>query len=204
MTHRRLYPVLALIATMAFTTPPEAVAQEGIRWSVGGRVAGSVSDAYGSDAEAFRQKPGGGIGAFATAEMTEQFALRGELWWQRKGAENKQTGERIALDYIELPALAVALIPAGDVARITPFAGFALAFRVGASREGTDIKDFTKPVDFGTVLGIGWEFLLGAVDAVFDIRWTIGFVRVDDTSQEANVRNSNVSAIAGISVPLGR
>jgi Outer membrane protein beta-barrel domain len=124
----------------------------------------------------------------------------------------------ITINYLELPLLAVAYFPSGATGAFEVFAGPAFAFKTsaeskseltlsanGTSDTQTDTQDITDQVastDVGGVLGVGYSHKTSSAILSFDVRWTQGFSKVDDTGG-ADWKNQNLSLMVGVGFPLG-
>ncbi len=177
----------------------------------GGYATIHVTDQFGVRLEAlYFQK--GGKGEFS-GQGNEQgvgaFDFQGELTF--------------TFDYFELPLLAVVSFPAGTSGTFEVYAGPALAFNTkaelkleltvtvtdsaraggtGSVSETEDISDETKGIDFGGVIGAAFVFELTRVNLFFDGRWTYGFTKIDDSTDNADIKNSAFAFMAGVGFPL--
>jgi len=171
-------------------------------------------------------------GALATVFFTDNVGLQTGLVWARKGSDGQITlnGDvpgfgtvaldvdlTLTLDYLEIPLLAVVQLPAGEVLSMRFVAGPTIAFNTNADLEVSlfnvsnsyDVGDEIKGVDVGGLLGAGLVIPVAAVNIVLDARYSFGFTSVDDfptvAGQEINVdwKNSAITMVAGIEVPLG-
>lgn len=184
-------------------------------------------------------------GAYATARINPQFGIRLEALYLQKGGKGKISGtldlldggfnevgtvsvtgeNKLTLDYVEIPLLAVYSFPLSPTANVDLFAGPAIAFNTKAEFESSaticldgecepllsetdDIKDIVKDTDFGGVIGAGFSFKLSRATLFGEGRWTYGFSEIiDDPSllpgeSNPDLKNSAFAFMLGLQFPL--
>jgi hypothetical protein len=139
-------------------------------------------------------KPGVIIGGALYIEGTPLFSMQPELLFSMKGGIRARNGDyirAITLSYLELPVLFRVNIPV-ERAKPNIYTGPALGLRLstgGYTRDsgGWDwfspeykksLEESTNPVDFGLVMGGGFEFPAGSGSIVLDVRYTLGLVKI--------------------------
>jgi hypothetical protein len=171
-------------------------------------------------------------GALATVFFTDNVGLQTGLVWARKGSDGQIAVDgdvppfglvsldvdlTLTLDYLEIPVLAVVQLPAGEALSMRFVAGPTIAFNTNADFEMSlfdvsqsfDVGDEIKGVDVGGLVGAGLVIPVAAANVVLDARYSFGFTSVDDFApidgREVNVdwKNSAITMVAGVEVPLG-
>ena len=179
----------------------------------------NVANMYGDDvSDDVSIKLGAAVGTGVGIKIG-MFAIQPEVLFSMKGA--KEEGEIVIVDstfnyeivvklsYLEIPILLKINIPA-DAVIPNFYVGPALAFCMVAkdkltfnNEEGDeeDIKDVIKSVDFGLSMGGGLDIKAGHGRVIIDIRYTLGFVTVNDQEDEdIVVKNSVLSFILGYGI----
>jgi hypothetical protein len=130
--------------------------------------------------------------------------------------------EKLKLNYLEIPVLLRLDVP--NKAKVDPFfyAGPAISFLLSAKDQLTgtatpagggsavdideevDIKDMVKSTDFGIIFGAGLGYEVGTGHLVLDARYNLGMSKIDDTEDEANVKNGVISIMVGYQFPIGQ
>ena len=142
---------------------------------------------------------------FLTWPVTPWLELQPEAIYTMKGAKTGETGvaAKALLDYFEVPILGRVTRGASGARRFYAAAGVALGVLVraktradfGRSTEEIDIRDEVETLDWGAVVGGGFE--LGSV--VVDVRYTHGLRDIDrDAADDVKVRNRAASLSAGV------
>jgi hypothetical protein len=175
---------------------------------IGPKAGLNLANLSGDDVENTDSKTGFAGGVFFMYQFSKMFAIQPEAYYTMKGATQKETIEDISiditytLDYIEVPLLFKLLIPIeGSSIHPAIFAGPAIGFnttaKVKAEAEGQsaeqDFKDNTKSTDFGLVFGGGLGFPVGKNELGFDVRYILGLSTIDDTADEADVKNGVIN-----------
>jgi hypothetical protein len=133
-------------------------------------------------------------GAFVAIPLGQSFLIQPEVLYSQKGAKYEEAGETFALkfDYVEVPLLFKARLGSGG-AKPSLFAGPAVAFkirsRLEADGEEEEEAEELKSTDFGIVAGVGLDLAAGSGSFVIDARYTWGLTRLDDSSDEADVKS---------------
>jgi len=175
-------------------------------------------------------RPGFCGGVYMMAHFTEMIGLRLEALYVMKGGKGEVDGTindpgygllpfsadvTFKLNYIELPLLAVLTVPLGEAVKFNVMAGPAVAFCTSSKLnielgimgyfidQTEDIGEEVTGTDIGLVFGGGFAFDAGRVDLFVDGRWTFGLSSIDDTGEDLDVKNSALSFMGGIAIPIG-
>jgi hypothetical protein len=181
----------------------------------GGFVRRSFSDIFAVQLEALYSQKGGKGNVYGTIDID---------YGNTTGYPGSVTGElTVSLDYIEIPALAVFTFPGEERMTLKAVAGAYVAFNVAAESrlegkvtipteagysvivdfdETYSLKNRISPVDFGGVVGGGFEIAMKRFSWVFDARAVFGLTTVDD-SGDRKTRNQIFTFSAGVAVPFG-
>ncbi|MBI4720357.1 MAG: PorT family protein [Chitinivibrionia bacterium] len=203
-----LLSILTLATIFVLIASTSAFAQ--LTWEVGAKGGLSIADIMGDDVDSTGttdMRLGFAGGAFVTANINKDFAVRLEALYVQKGAKGDFEDETITmkLDYIEVPILAVIKLPAAEKLEVQGFAGVSLAFKMSAKvSDGgeEDIDEYIKGMDYGLTVGAGLAYDLGTAKILFDGRWTYGLSSIDDTDTEWDVKNSDFLVMAGVGIPI--
>jgi hypothetical protein len=174
---------------------------------IGPKAGLNLANLTGDDIENADSKTGFAGGVFFMYKFSNMFAIQPEAYYSMKGASEKLDFEGVTvditytLDYIEVPLLFKLLIPI-EGSSINPaiFAGPAIGFKstakVKAEAQGQsaeqDMEDI-KSTDFGLVFGGGLGFPVGTNELGFDVRYILGLSTIDDSAEEADVKNSVIN-----------
>jgi hypothetical protein len=170
-----------------------------------------------SDISYLTMKPGLMVGASLEIPVMGRFSLQPEVLFSSKGYRISQDAYNrvvINFNYLEIPVLFKGNIPLGIVIP-NLYIGPVLSFLAAVSgytindgdRRNFD-KDFEKAykqqsnaIDFGLAVGGGVSVAAGTGHFIFDVRYTLGFVSIDDNAQPPD-KNSALSFTAGYAFPL--
>ncbi|MBT8461596.1 MAG: PorT family protein [Gemmatimonadetes bacterium] len=200
----------ALIALCAVLSAGEAPAQVTLGLKAGVNVADlSVRSDDGSSVDVDPRTTFGG-GAYLQAGLGAVFALQAEALYTQRGGRSSDDGLNLELGYVDVPMLFVARVPAGEAA-IQPvlYAGPVVSFETACrlrSDEGATVDCdsggdglTTKSPDLGASVGGGLEVFMGGYTLQLDVRYTHGFVDIDDSADsDGRVRNRTWSFYLGL------
>jgi hypothetical protein len=176
----------------------------------------NIANLSGDDIESPDSKTGFAFGGFFMYQFSPMFAIQPEAYYSMKGATDKMDigGGTVdltyTLDYIEIPVLFKFLIPiqgSGVKPAIFagPFLGINTTAKVKAEYQGDsqeeDIED-VKSTEFGLQFGGGIGFPVGKGELGVDIRYILGLSTIDDSADEADVKNNviNINLYYGFSL----
>ena len=180
-----LFSGLLIVVTVA------AHAQTGVR--LGLKAGVSLTSITGDYAQNLKSKFGFHAGLVANIGVTNRLSVQPELLYSQKGApDNNGTGITNRLNYIELPVLLrfnarIFFFEAG------PQLGLLVAAKQVNNGQSLDVRDQSRPIDFGYAFGLGHQFSRGVGAG---LRYNGGFTTVDkavhlgSATSQADQRNS--------------
>ena len=153
-------------------------------------------------------------GGFFLFDFAEGFGVCIEGLYVQKGAEGPFETEdgdthdaTVRLDYLEFPVLFVVEIPGKNKLGVNLFAGptfgFNLKGEVEIPEHGETEDLAVKSFEFGASIGGGIEYALSSFSIVVDGRYSIGATLIDDSPNEADIKNRGIGIMAGVKFPLG-
>ncbi|MDQ1167308.1 porin family protein [Flavobacterium sp. SORGH_AS_0622] len=162
--------ILTAIAVMAFTFTNAQQTRFGVKGGL------NLSTVVGGDVENTKTFVGFHVGGFAEINIVEKFFIQPELLFSAQGTKVDGPFEDgdIKLNYLNIPVLAKYYIVDK---KFSVEAGPQLGVLLSAKAEDTDIKDFTRSVDFGFNLGAGYNF---TDNLSVGVRYTIGLSPLSD------------------------
>jgi hypothetical protein len=184
---------------------------------IGPKAGLNISNLSGDDVQDTDTKTGFGGGLFFMYKFSDMFAIQPEAYYTMKGATEKgdfggtTVDVTYTLDYVEVPLLLKLLIPIENSAInpaifAGPFVGFNTTAKIKVEANGQsaeeDIEE-VKSTEFGLAFGGGVGFPVGSNELGFDIRYILGLSTVDDSAEEADVKNNviNFNVYFGFSLP---
>ena len=199
---RNLFLLSLIVLLTLFITPLNAQMQIGLKGGI------NISNVVGDDANFFGMdldsRTGFSGGVFFMYQFSELFAIQPEAYYTLKGATLSVNGADLtfSFDYFEIPFLLKLIIPVeGSNIRPSIFAGPSVGFNTTAKIKGEangesdehDLKDDTKSTDFSLAFGGGIGFIIGKNELGFDVRYILGLQSIDDTSDNADVKNTVIA-----------
>jgi hypothetical protein len=196
---KKLFTIFFIIA--AFTSLSLAQMQ------IGPKAGLNLANLSGDDIEDTDSKTGFAGGVFFMYKFSDMFAIQPEAYYSMKGATDKFDYEggtidvTYSFDYIEVPLLLKLLIPITNSSInpaifAGPFVGFNTTAKAKAEADGQseeqDVEDF-KSTEFGLAFGGGLGFPVGTNELGFDVRYILGLSTLDDSEEEADVKNSVIN-----------
>ena len=160
------------------------------------------------------------LGASATIPLQDNFGLRLDGGYVQKGQSGKEDGLEVNLflDYIELSGTGiVSLTPSESPASIYAFAGPSFGFNTKCEAsarvsgiEGvedlggsTSCGDDVSGIDLGITAGIGADMAIAeGMTFSVNLRYTLGLTNVDKAGED-DLKNRNLSILAGVGFPIG-
>jgi opacity protein-like surface antigen len=157
-------------------------------------------------------------GIDVTYQWKDYMGFRLEGLYSRKGFKSwfggtfKQntvddsTFVEVAMDYFEIPILAVGSYRVMDNLKINAMAGPSFGFHVRTNYTADKLEDegplddAIKSTEFSLILGVGVEWELQDRSILLEGRWTRGLTNVDDSKYNQEYFNSCLSLIAGVSI----
>lgn len=207
----------AIGVCMALSIPVPALAAGPVTFGLkAGIVVANVAPRDIGGVAELERKLGPGGGGFATWELNDRFALRGELLYVSKGLSlgesdltnnsGTQVGTIEALwvtDYLEIPLLARVAWPASGSVRPALVLGPAIAFKLrerqvttGALNESFKTDGFAS-TDVGLAAGAEVRVRSGPGWSLIEARYTLGLNNVADDFYGRQAKNRALTFMAG-------
>ena len=214
---RKSFQWIALALLVASATIAQGQAAPlGPRITIGPFVGMNYTTVYGSDVEDTDSRWDWAFGGQLDAAFGGAGLFRTGLLYSGRGAEGTEDGLtiQIKLRYLEIPLLLGYRFPTTG-ARPYVLGGAQLGFKTGCTFEGTDgnvtasfdcddpdldIADF-KTFDFGAVAGGGVIVPFGGNELTFDLRYTLGLTKIEETT---NAKNRGFTVGVGLMIPIAR
>lgn len=194
---KRFLIAMALVVFMAGTA-----SAEGMLFGIKGGL--NMANLSGDDVENTEMKMAFGGGIWMNYAFTEAFSLQPEVMYMIKGANIKDLDDGITLNYIDLNILFKYSIPMEGNFAPYLFAGPYLGMLLSAEApdwetgEVVDIKDETKSMDMGAMLGAGFDYMLEAGGCIsLDARYAMGLTAIDDSEMEMDAKNTGIMVMVG-------
>ncbi len=188
-------PLPPTTPTIAADPPQRFGVRAGLNFS-------SVTGDDVNDSE-LKSRTGFAFGGYMTYRLSPTVSLQPELYYSMQGAERRSDvgGGTLKLDYIQVPLLVRAQLPISGKVGVHVVGGLAMGILVNAeAKQGgqtVDFKDVTSTFDFGIDVGAGIDVPLDSGGLNFELRYNFGITTVDETSQEAEIKNRVFSLLAG-------
>lgn len=176
----------------------------------------SLATMGGADVGDTGYKAGLGVGAFLEFQVSDVVSIQPELFYMQRGAEDTEGGATytMAVDYVEIPVLLRLNVPVeGSVAPyflVGPSIGFKSGCELRYEEDGVEVRvdceeaeAEIKSIDFGGVVGAGLSFEAGPGNVTVGARYNYGFISLDDSDAEEDVKGRAFSFLAGYSFPVG-
>jgi hypothetical protein len=198
---REMSAVLACALVLVASGPSAAMGP--VEAGVKGGVNFANQSTDPSDAELQDSRMGLALGGFVGIPVMPSVKIQPEALFMMKGDEEEADGATgsYKLSYIEVPVLAKIGFLSQSPAHPSLFVGPSFGINTGATAEGesgglsfeADVKDQTKPVDVGVVVGGGVDFQNFGVD----VRYTRGISNVIDVEGSDVEANNSVISLMG-------
>ncbi|MEE9170819.1 MAG: porin family protein [bacterium] len=197
-----IYSLIAVALAVTLLIPSQSYGQVSI--GKGLKVGLNSANITGDDVSDSKARSGFLAGVFLKLGVGS-LIIQPELLYTVKGAkvEDDPDIDELKLTYLEIPVLVK--INLGSAPKVKPniFAGPAFGILLSSKVKGpggeVDFKDITKSSDLGVVVGAGIDIGLVMTGITFDIRYTFSLSSIDDSGEDADVKNRVLSATAGIS-----
>lgn len=189
--------VLGLVVALVVPSFGQVAISKGIKGGI------NFANLGGSDVEDTDSRTAFNVGVFAGIQLANILYLQPEVLYTMKGATQKFDFQgttiktTVKLTYLEIPVLFRLNVPVQG-SNVAPnfFAGPALAFKLSAKAKAEgggqsaeeDIEE-VKSTDFSLVFGAG----LGVGPVSFDVRYSLGLSSIDDSAENADVKNNVIS-----------
>lgn len=179
---KKRFLLLAAVATH-FAHTAQAQLHKHSNSFVGVKIGGSAASFNGDAAKNLRYVTGFNAGVFANFALLNPFSLQTELLYSMKGMKDAAsfTDNVTRLNYVDLPVLLRASTLDGLFAEAGPQLGYLINAKSDASGENIDVKAAYRTIDFGYVLGVGYQPPKGGLGG--GARYNAGFLSVFKTDE---------------------
>ena len=209
--------ILVLVMLLVFVLAVGAQAGGGIM-AKGVRAGVNIAGHSGDDTDDNHESRTAFVGGvFVMYALSPALFLQPELLYSQKGYKWEDEGweETGKFTYLEIPVVLRYMVPMEGAVAPNLFAGIAPAFLLSAeveaeydegmhgllsATETTDVKDHTKSIDFGIVVGGGVNYDMGSGLLMFDARYTMGMTSIDDSDHDWDVKNKAITLMVGYGI----
>lgn len=134
-------------------------------------------------------KPGLNIGVAGEVMLTNHFAIEPGVYYSMQGTKVDEANLKVKNDYLNIPVLLKGYVYEGFNLFAGPQLGFKVSSKAKISSSGTSvttdaISDAFKSVDFGIVVGAGYQSSMGLL---FSLSYNIGLANVLDGDKLASM-----------------
>ncbi|MBD2724527.1 porin family protein [Hymenobacter armeniacus] len=182
-----------IVSTLALVAGLAGAAQAQSNVSLGLKAGPSYASYVGKDAGNLEGLFGFHAGAFANIGLSSLFAFQPEVIYSQKGTKYKDVSDaRTRVSYLDVP-LSFHVNADGLFFEAGPQVGFLLSAKNEFGNVSTDVKDQLNSVDFGYLVGLGYQRKTGPG---IGLRYNGGLtnlpkeVTVGTTTVQNRVRNS--------------
>lgn len=197
---RTIYCVVVLL--IGALTPAASWSNDKVLGVKGGM---NVANFTGEDVFHNSSSEGGVGGIFMRQPLSDSWSFQPEALFSMRGAEfsvdDIETEQQMS--YIEIPLFARVAFERDASFRpsllIGPSVAFLLKNKIVDGAE-IDLKDGSRDVDVGGVLGVELDHNLSGGEIMLDARYEMGFI---SWNEDLSVRNSTLSFMIGYGHPLG-
>ncbi|GGX03281.1 porin family protein [Aquimarina muelleri] len=173
--------------------------EEDVRFGV--KTGVNLANISGDNTEGFEGRTSFHLGSVVEIPITDKFAFQPEVSYSSQGDKFKNNllglsaKTTMKLDYINIPLIAKYYVIQGFTLQAGPQIGFLISAKskveaMDVNKE-TDIDDNFKSIDFGVILGLGYQLDMGAF---FDARYNIGLSNINDAASFDDVKQKNSMA----------
>ena len=206
LTLLALFPLLALTA--------DAASAQQLTFGARGGVAMATADVEGSfvDSNDVESISNLFFGILGTVDVSKNFGLQTEVWYTKKGFDEKGGPLKLRVNYVEIPVILVARIPG----RISPrlYAGAVLGLESGCTvttasasdRDCERVEDSprTKGADTGLIFGGGVKGDVGLGSILLDVMYNYGLTNIAEFSPTVvTIKNRTLYLSAALVFPIG-
>lgn len=193
---RRASCVVLIVFAILSSGVPASTAPDRVAGIKGGL---NLANLTGEDVFNNSSSPGGIVGAFARYGLSEKWSVQPEVLWAMRGAEFSAEGIEAEqqFEYLEIPVLARMAWRNEGKFEPSLFAGPSLGILLGnkiVDGAEIDLKDGSKDVDFGLVVGAGLDYTMGPGAILLDIRYERGLT---SWSEDLDTKHSVASFMIG-------
>lgn len=158
--------LLGLALAVGFVSSAHAQLHRHSSSFAGIKAGGSASTFLGDDAQNMQHVFGFNAGLFASLALSQPFSLQPEILYSMKGAQTPAgylTQSSVWLNYVDIPVAFRANTKDGFFLEAGPQVGFLINAKSDATGEKINVKSAYNSVDFGFVVGAGYQPMKGGL-----------------------------------------
>lgn len=185
-----------------------------IGFSLGPKAGVTFTSFRGDQADDIKSRTGWAGGLFANLSLLDFLSIQPEFLIHQKGATSRHNQYRneIRVNYFEIPVLVKLRLPLGETVYPHIFAGPNFSYRVSGKYSSTDTQngddrdisiDNVRRSDTGGIIGVGIDIEGQGIFFTIDARYGFGFNELGDNSYYLNLRNEDLTILAGIGFRIG-
>lgn len=195
---KRLLVVFALVIFMC-----SAASAEGMMFGVKGGL--NLANVMGEDTGGSEMKMLFGGGIFMNYAFSEEMSLQPEVLFMMKGTGIEGLDDSgFKFSYIDIPVLFKYAMPTDSGFVPALFFGPYISMLMSAKAEllgvEVDIKDETKSLDFGLVIGAGFDYAMGEGAFTLDVRYALGLTTtmdIEGVDEQPDMKNVGIMFLLG-------
>jgi hypothetical protein len=204
----------SLALTLSLAGAAGAQAPVAGHWSLGPFAGLNYTTFYGSDAQGEDSRSDFAVGGQFDYDFIGGGLFRTGLLYSRRGAQTTESGitDAVKINYIEIPVLFGFRFPTTAAVKPYVMGGGQLGFKSGCTVEesggGSSISagcdetggDFSS-TDLALVGGAGIAVPVGLSNLAFDVRYSVGLIKIEKNSE---VKNRGFTFGVAYMIPVGR
>lgn len=185
-----------------------------VGFSLGPKGGATFTSFHGDDALDVNRRSGWTAGIYTHVSLLEFIAIQPEFLIHQKGATSYQSSSKneIRLNYFTVPVLLKLRVPIAETFYPNVFAGPNFSYRLSGTYTSTDTEngekrevniDEVRRSDTGGIIGAGIDLEGRNVLFTLDARFGFGFNDLGDDTYYLNLRNNDITIMAGIGFRVG-
>jgi len=158
------------------------------------------------------------LGILGRVDISKNFAIETDVLYSQKGFGEGNGDVSLALDYFEIPILAVIKFPIGELSPHL-YLGAELSLEASCKVSSGDIKDIscddvraeasdfprTKGADSGLVFGAGVDWDIGFTTLLLDVMYDYGLTNIADVGEQIDsIKTRTLLVSLGATWRIGR
>jgi hypothetical protein len=171
--------------------------------------AASIKVTPAISSEAYSGRAAFGLGVVVDRQLIENVDLHMAAMYLQKGAKVSETGfsATFKVNYFELPVMVRYTLPLDlqimPYAMAGPSVGLLTKAKYDSGDNEHDATSETRKIDFSAGFGAGVKIPEGPRMLFAEVRYLLGFVNINNQSDESMVMNRGLQILAGITIPIG-
>ena len=188
------------------------VANAKAQWSVGGVVgmnAASIKVTPEVSSETYSGRAAFALGVVVDRQLMDNLDLHMQALYLQKGAKVGDVGFSAAfkVNYIELPVMLRYSppldLPLMPYAMAGPSVGLLAKAKYDYDDGEQNATDETRNIDFSAGFGLGVQIPEGDRMLFAEVRYLLGFVNINNQTDESTVKNRGFQFLVGMTIPIG-